>query len=198
MPGAEPLSDYYDAHPIRVPDVPITITGLPGSGHDSAGASVASLTGLSFCDILQWVVHREGTAIPGIVASSGLSGLRQLERAELDRALAARPSGLIVLGPDALLDASALELVLERSALVWVFHDLELLAAKIESELAARPMRYLPWFEPPHVCRGELDRFFDDRRAAFEEATLQVDGTGRSSQEIAHQIITHFALWEAV
>lgn len=189
------MSDYYDAHPIRIPQVPISLVGFLGSGQDGVGLALASLTALPLVDVHRLMEHEAGMSIQRVLFERGEDEFRRREAEALRRALASTPPGIVVLGHGSLIAEPNREAVLERSALVYVHYDLEMLRSKIVDDLARRPGLFFPWIRDEHVCPGDLERFFEERRAGYEEATLQVDATGRAPQDVAREIIEHFGLW---
>ncbi|HLU48615.1 MAG TPA: shikimate kinase, partial [Planctomycetota bacterium] len=174
------MSDYYDTHPIRIPLVPISLVGFLGSGQDSVGLSVASLTALPLVDVHRLVEHEAGASIQRFVFEHGEAEFRRLEKEALRRALGSTPPGVVVLGHGTLIDEGNRAEVLSRSALVYVHYDLEMLRTKIAEDLVRQPGLFFPWIRDEEVSAEDLERFYSERRAGYEEATLQVDATGRA------------------
>ena len=74
----------------------IVLIGLPGSGKSAVGRLVAEQLHATFVDIDAIVERREGRPIAMIFAEKGEAAFREMERKEMETALAGEPA---VIGP---------------------------------------------------------------------------------------------------
>ena len=190
------MSDYYDAHPIRVPKIPLAITGVLGVEHESVALTVASFTGLPCTHLTHLVEHIVGASARRFIAARGEGEFRRIEAECLLKALESTPPGVIALGFRTLLRPGILASVSSGSVLVHVHQDLVPLAERIERRLQADPDAFLPWLSSEAYSRAELERLLEDEQPGRDEATLHVDATGRTTQSIALDIIEKFRLWD--
>lgn len=193
--GVSVVSDYYDAHPHRVPRVPISLTGFPGSGHDGVATTLAALTGLSFASVARRVEHSVGASTRVILSRFGEEYFRALESNELETALGETPAGVLSVRDGVLLDPRDFERLLTRSALVHVYVGIDALFERVHARLHDDPNSLLPDLAGP----VDVERFaaiLAEREVCLEEATIRVDATHRNTHEVAREIIGHFSLWE--
>ncbi|HYS60296.1 MAG TPA: shikimate kinase, partial [Gemmatimonadales bacterium] len=70
----------------------IVLIGLPGSGKTTVGRLVAERLGAGFVDVDAIIERREGRPITLIFAEKGEAAFREMERKEMETALAAEPA----------------------------------------------------------------------------------------------------------
>ena len=189
------MSEYYEAHPMRMPRIPISLAGFPASGHDAVAVTLASLTGLRHANVLQLLEHEVGMDAAAVYARFGETYFQTLEFDCVRSALSERPPGIVALGDRALLDPDLREHVVTHSALVHIHVAPGALLKRIRAQLDGNPTRLLP------TLRGSMDAddiaaLLKERQSGYDQAMIQVDGTDRSAHEVAREIIGHFALWD--
>lgn len=73
----------------------LLLIGLPGSGKSTVGRLVAAALPASFLDIDTRLVEQTGRSIPAMFDALGEAGFRELERAEVRRALDGPPAVIV-------------------------------------------------------------------------------------------------------
>jgi len=189
------MNDYYDAHPIRVPKIPIGLIGFFGSEPVQVANQLAALTGLNTADVGQLMIHKEGASIAKILLGLGPEHYRRLEIECADMALRSEPPGIVSLPHDMLTDPDTRRDILGRTALVYLHQDYEPMVRKVRAMVEERPGVFFPWVDPEHVCAGNLERLLAEHRPGYDEAMLVVDVTGKRPVQIARTIIEQFDLW---
>ena len=81
----------------------VVLCGPPGCGKTSTGAVVAELLGVDFLDTDAAIEAAQGRSISDIFLDDGEPRFRELERAEVARALSAE-TGVVALGGGAVMD----------------------------------------------------------------------------------------------
>lgn len=191
------MEDYYGYHPTRLLHRPIALTGFMGCPLDQIGSIVTNLSGLPLHDIDRGVEHSAGCSTAQLVLEQGECAYRTLEAEVVAKALRSQPPGVLVLGDGALLRDSTMAAIESNSVLVYVHHELRELLARIRHRRLSAPACYYPWIGTDGPCETELAVTLSQRVESYERATLQVDGTDRSADSIAHEILGHFQLLNA-
>ncbi len=189
------MDDYYDAHPRRVPKIPIAIVGFFGSDHDVIGRMVGSFTGLPVVEVNPLIEHVAGRSRGRIAAEDGLEALRTREADALDRALRSTPPGVVVLG-ETTLDDEACRIRIEReTALVFVSADFDAIARRVHRRNDTEPGCYAPWIPAGPVDGDDLAAMLALRTPAYEAAVIRVDSGERAHARVARDIVDAFGLW---
>jgi shikimate kinase len=162
------------------PTRPVAVlVGPMGSGKTTVGALLAERLQVSVRDTDADIVAATGQEISEIFVDHGEPHFRALERDAVRRALQEH-SGVLALGGGAVLDAGTRELLRGHAV---VFLDVDLPDAVRRVGLGtSRPLLL-------GNVRGRLKALMDERRPLYREvATLTVDTSGRSPEEIADEI----------
>lgn len=189
------MSDYYDANPMRVPRVPISLIGFFGAGQEVIGTKVAALTGLNHLDVRQLMTHEAGASPAKVFLDLGPEYFRRLASKSLNAGVASQPPGVLSLPHDMLDSEDDRDTVLRKTALVYLHQEFESMVRKVRAQVEERPGVFFPWISPDRVCAGDLEVMFDEKRPAYEGAVLQIDVTDKASVTIAREIVDHFELW---
>src|SRR4051794_41798855 len=88
----------------------VVLIGPPGSGKTTVGQEVASLLGLSLHDTDRAIEQAAGRSISEIFVEDGEATFRDLERREVERALAGH-AGVLSLGGGSVLDPATQSLL---------------------------------------------------------------------------------------
>ncbi|MBR7742117.1 shikimate kinase [Phycicoccus sp. BSK3Z-2] len=157
----------------------VVLVGPPGSGKSTTGATVAELLGVGFHDTDAAVEAAAGRSIADIFVEDGEPAFRDLERAEVSRALAAE-DGVVALGGGAPVDPTT-EAALAGHTVVFL--DVGIAdAAKRVGFAASRPLLAV---NP----RASWVRLMEARRPVYERvATHTVDTAGRGVDEVAGEV----------
>lgn len=125
---------YYDPQPRVALTRPIVLAGQIGCGARLIARTLAARTGLAFAEIDRLVEHEAGRALGQIVLEEGEERVARWATSVLERVVAQRPFGLIVLDLAwPLLPTNSA--TLGRSSLVRVERDLAFLQERLEHEV---------------------------------------------------------------
>jgi len=169
------LSAYYDHHPTLILERPVALIGFPGVEYPRVGHDLASLTGLPLIELDRWIEHQAGQSLWALLQERGPVFLRDMEARLLEKALAAQPCGLIILGDGTLIDRSSLEKVQEKAALVYFRVPLVSAYWELRRQLEERPPGPSPFLPRPLDHIDLLRPLFAERRPGFESAHMTID-----------------------
>ena len=157
----------------------VVLVGPPGSGKSTVGAALAELLGLPLHDTDAAIEVAQGRTISDIFVEDGEPAFRDLERAEVARAVAEEP-GVLALGGGAPVDPLTEQLLVGQ---VVVFLDVGIAdAAKRVGFDQSRPLLAV---NP----RASWVRLMNERRPVYQRvATYRVDTAGRTPQDIAAEV----------
>ncbi|MGH2669098.1 MAG: shikimate kinase, partial [bacterium] len=111
----------------------VVLIGLPGSGKTTVGRLVAETLQCGFVDIDSILMRKEGKPITMIFAEQGEAAFRELERKEMEAALAHEPA-VIAPGGGWAAQPGALESVRGRGMYVYLKTRPETAAARATPE----------------------------------------------------------------
>jgi shikimate kinase len=157
----------------------VVLVGPPGSGKTSTATALAAVLGLEAHDTDAAVEAAQGRSIADIFVLEGEATFRELERAEVARALA-EEDGVVALGGGAPVDPATEPLLAGHTV---VFLDVGIAdAAKRVGFDRSRPLLAV---NP----RASWVRLMNERRPVYERvATHVVDTAGRTPEEVAAEI----------
>ena len=159
----------------------IVLIGLPGSGKTVAGRIVAERLQAGFVDVDAIIERREGRPIAMIFAEKGEAAFRDMERKEMETALASEPAVLAPGGgwaaqPGALDAAKAHALVIYLRA---------------RPETAAQ--RAAPEGTRPLLLGGDpvvrMRQLQQEREPYYRSAHAQVDTERKSPAQVASEVV---------
>jgi len=168
--------------PARTPVV--VLIGPPGSGKSTVGAVLAGLLQVPFHDTDAAIVAAQGRSIADIFLEDDEARFRELEHAEVVRALS-DSDGVLSVGGGSVLDARTQQALAGHAV---VFLDVGIAdAAKRVGFDRSRPLLGI---NP----RAQWVRLMQARRATYERlARFRVDTAGRSPHEVAAEIAAQLA-----
>lgn len=157
----------------------VVLVGPPGSGKTTTGQALAALLGVGFHDTDAAVEAAQGRSISDIFVEDGEPAFRELERAEVARALA-EEDGVVALGGGAPVDPLTEPLLAGHPV---VFLDVGIAdAAKRVGFDRSRPLLAV---NP----RASWVRLMNDRRPVYERVAVHVvDTAGRSVEDVAAEV----------
>ncbi|MEW6722569.1 MAG: shikimate kinase [Candidatus Micrarchaeota archaeon] len=159
----------------------VALIGMMGSGKDTVAKELGGRTGKPVRSVDSMVERSAGKEISRIFDEKGEEGFRELERAELDRALA--EGGIINCGGGAVLDARNREAIRKGAVAVWLFADAKTLASRVPQD-GKRPLL------KGEDAEKKLGEVLAARLGKYAEASDIVVDTGRSQpQKTAERIL---------
>ncbi|MFL6152639.1 MAG: shikimate kinase [Ornithinibacter sp.] len=154
----------------------VVLVGPPGSGKSTVGAALAELLGLPLHDTDAAIEAAAGRTISDIFVEDGEPAFRELERAEVARALA-EEAGVLALGGGAPVDPQTEQRLVGETV---VFLDVGI--ADASKRVGFDQSRPLLAVNP----RASWVRLMNERRPVYERvATFRVDTAGRTPGEVA-------------
>ena len=158
----------------------VVLVGPPGSGKSTVGSAVSRLLGVPLHDTDAAIEAAQGRTISDIFVEDGEPAFRDLERAEVARAVAEEP-GVLALGGGAPVDPLTEQRLVGQ---VVVFLDVGIAdAAKRVGFDQSRPLLAV---NP----RASWVRLMNERRPVYERvATHRVDTAGRSPEDVAAEVV---------
>lgn len=165
----------------------VVICGPPGCGKTSTGAAVAELLGVDFLDTDAAIEAAQGRSISDIFLDDGEPRFRELERAEVARALSAE-TGVVALGGGAVMDPQTQAALAGHRVL---FLDVGIAdAAKRVGFDRSRPLLAVN----PRARWVEL---MAQRRSTYERlARARVDTSGREAPDVAAEVAELVRGWQ--
>src|SRR5437660_856469 len=176
-PGARP-------HPQRggIVKKHIVLVGLAGSGKTTIGRLVAEQLRAGFVDIDLILARREGKPITLIFAEKGEAAFREMERKEMDAALATEPA-VIAPGGGWAAQPGAIETAQPRALVVYLRARPETAAQRAASEEGTRPLLI---GEDP-VAR--MRQMLKDREPFYLKAHTQLDTERKTADAVAREVV---------
>lgn len=159
----------------------VVLIGPPGSGKSTVGAALAARLGLPLHDTDAAIEAAAGRSISDIFIEDGEPTFRELERAEVARAVE-QEDGVLALGGGAPVDPLTEQVLAGQ---VVVFLDVGI--ADASKRVGFDQSRPLLAVNP----RASWVRLMNERRPVYERvATHRVDTAGRTPDAVAEEIAT--------
>ena len=160
----------------------VILVGLPGSGKSTVGRQVAAQLGRTFLDFDLEIERREGKSISGIFAEQGEAYFRARELAltkELQQVgnMILAPGGGWITNPD------VVGLLRPPGRLIYLRVQPGTALTRLGTRRALRPLLSRP--DPG----AELERLYEQRRAAYETADCVVDTELYSLQRVIEKVM---------
>ncbi|MDQ7003876.1 MAG: shikimate kinase [Ghiorsea sp.] len=111
----------------------IVLVGLMGSGKSTVGKLLASRLSLSFVDLDERIVAKQGKSIPQIFEQDGEAAFRAMESQTLEEALQAQDS-IVATGGGAILSEHNRELMQQAGQVIWLDASPTELASRISGD----------------------------------------------------------------
>lgn len=152
----------------------IALIGLRGAGKSTLGRMLAVRLGRQFVE-LDREVEREGRMeLSDIFAVHGQEGFRRLERAALQRLVAAGGDAVIATGGGIVADAATFGFLLDTCVTVWLRASPEEHMRRVVEQGDTRPMR------DNRRAMEDLRAILASRESLYARADVTVDTSGRT------------------
>jgi shikimate kinase len=161
----------------------IVLIGMMGTGKSTVGSLLAAKTGKTFVDLDQRIVREAGRSIPDIFAAEGEAYFRDLESAALRNTL--QEQGIVLATGGGAVLREANRLAMRGGGLVVA---LQATADEILARVGEDPNR-------PLLTGGAKERItalLEERKELYAFAHLTVDTSGKSAEQVAAEILTHY------
>jgi len=161
----------------------IVLIGMMGTGKSTVGSLLAAKTGKTFVDLDQRIVREAGRSIPDIFAAEGEAYFRDLESAALRNTL--QEQGIVLATGGGAVLREANRLAMRGGGLVVA---LQATADEILARVGEDPNR-------PLLAGGAKERItalLEERKELYAFAHLTVDTSGKSADQVAAEILTHY------
>ena len=160
----------------------VILVGLPGSGKSTVGRQVAAQLGRTFLDFDLEIERREGKSISGIFGEQGEAYFRARELAltkgiQLFGNMILAPGGGWITNPD------VVGLLRPPGRLIYLRVQPGTALTRLGTRRSLRPLLSRP--DPG----AELERLYEQRRAAYETADHVVDAELYSLQRVIEKVM---------
>ena len=159
----------------------IVLIGLPGAGKTTVGKLVADRLQAGFVDIDNVLIRKEGKPISMIFAEKGEPAFRDMERKEVDTALANEPA-VIVPGGGWAAQPGALDAAKPQGYLVYLKARAEVAAGRAEPS-GTRPVLM---GDDPLARMREL---YETRDPYYAKADATVLTEAKSAENVAAEVV---------
>ena len=159
----------------------VVLIGLPGAGKTTVGRLVAERLQAGFVDVDTVLVRREGRPVTMIFAEKGEGAFRELERKEMESALANQPA-IIAPGGGWAAQPGAIEGAKPRALVIYLRARADTAAQRAEPQ-GTRPL--LIGEDPVERMRQLLK----EREAAYLQAHEKIDTDRKTAPEVAAEVV---------
>jgi len=160
----------------------VVLIGLPGSGKTTVGGLVAKQLHVGFVDIDAVIERREGRPISMIFAEKGEPVFREMERKEMETALASEPA-IIAPGGGWAAQPGAVESAKARAFVIYLHTRADTAAHRAGSE-GTRPV--LMGGESPVERMRHLIK---EREPAYVQAHEKIDTDKKTAAQVAAEVV---------
>jgi len=162
----------------------ITLIGMMGSGKSTVAPLVAAPLKRPVIEVDALIEKHEGMPIGEIFIAKGEAYFRRLESALIARLLE-QPPAVLSLGGGAFQWDATRELLLARTVVFYLSATQEVLSARLQSGIAARPLLNAPGIDLQETIRDLLAR----RGAYYGLAHYRVETDFHSPEDVAKSIL---------
>ena len=159
----------------------VVLVGLPGSGKSTVGRLVAEQLHAGFVDVDAILTRREGKPITMIFAEKGEAAFREMERKEMETALASEPA-VIAPGGGWAAQPGAIDQAKAHALVVYLRTRPETAAQRAAPE-GTRPMLI---GDDPVARMRQLQK---EREPFYRAAHAAVDTDRKSAPQIANEVV---------
>jgi XRE family transcriptional regulator, aerobic/anaerobic benzoate catabolism transcriptional regulator len=161
----------------------IALVGLRGAGKSSIGAAVAKRLGVPFIELDEAIVREAQMTLATIFEIHGEAYYRAMERDVLRRLLDSGKPAVIATGGSIVTDPETWGLLRSRARTVWLRASPREHWDRVVEQGDVRPMRGRP------RAMNELKQLLTSRTPLYEQASVTIDTSGRSIDDVAGRIL---------
>lgn len=162
----------------------ITLVGMMGSGKSTVAPLVAASLQRPVIEVDALIEAQEGMPIGEIFIAKGEAYFRRIE-SDLMKQLLARPPAVISPGGGAFQWEATRGLLLEHTVVFYLSATEEVLASRLQSALAVRPLLNTPGLDVRETIRELLVR----RAPTYDLAHYRVDTSSHSPEDVARAVL---------
>ena len=159
----------------------IYLVGFMAAGKTSLAAALSQRLGWPVKDIDELIERREHRTVASIFAREGEAHFRQVERQVLLELVPLRHV-IVATGGGTFVDADNRAVINADGFSVWLDAPLPELLTRIPAD-GRRPLA---------ADRAQMERIYEARRAAYEQAHLRLDAARASVDALAEQLCAQF------
>ncbi len=160
----------------------IVLTGFMATGKTSTGKVLAQKLNLDFYDTDALIEERAGRSIPEIFSKEGEPSFRALEK-EVIAEVADKDNVVIATGGGAVMDLENRARLKKNGILIALMASSEEVKKRIERSSPCRPL--LSGKDKERAIKELLK----ERLPVYRQSDICIDTTGKSSEEVAQEII---------
>lgn len=161
----------------------IILIGMMGTGKSTVGRLVADSLGYTLIDLDTEIEKLDGRTIPEMFEADGESYFREAESAAL-RSVLLRKGIVLASGGGAVLSSENCEAMKQGGWVVALTADAASIVERVRGDVN-RPL-----------LAGDVEervgRILDERKDKYLFADVMLDTVGRSAEEVATDILTHY------
>ncbi|OMF76104.1 shikimate kinase [Paenibacillus glucanolyticus] len=161
----------------------IILIGMMGTGKSTVGRLVADSLGYTLIDLDTEIEKLDGRTIPEMFEADGESYFREAESAAL-RSVLLRKGIVVASGGGAVLSTENCEAMKQGGWVVALTADAASIVERVRGDVN-RPL-----------LAGDVEervgRILDERKDKYLFADVMIDTVGRSAEEVATDILTHY------
>lgn len=161
----------------------IILIGMMGTGKSTVGRLVADTLGYALIDLDAEIERMDGRSIPEMFEADGESYFRDVESAALCSVLL-RKGIVVASGGGAVLRPENCEAMKRDGWVVALTADAASIVERVRGD-ANRPLL-------AGDVEDRVGRILDERKDKYLFADVMVDTVGRSAEEVATDILTHY------
>ena len=162
----------------------VTLIGMMGAGKSSVAPLLASRLGRAAIEVDALIEKQEGMPIGEIFVAKGEAYFRRVESQLIARLLKQTPA-VLSLGGGAFQWETTRQLLLDHTVVFYLSATYEVLASRLQSTTAARPLLNVPGVNWQDTIRDLLAR----RGAYYGMAHYRVETDSHSPDDVAKAIV---------
>jgi len=159
----------------------IVLIGFMGTGKSSVGKTLARKLGRSFVDVDMWIETSQKRKIKDIFETDGEAYFRTLEK-EAIRIISRQTGSVITTGGGVVLDAENRRLLKETGVVIALLAKPETIYERVKNS------QHRPLLQGADRL-SEIQSLLESRKGFYQEADLFFETDGKTSAEVAENIM---------